>query len=843
MNTLIRNLSLTLLLALIGIVPVRAQESLQSPDQYLGYVLGEQWTPHYKVLGYFRHVADHSPMVELQQYGTTNEGRELVIAKIASEANMARMEEIRTDNLKRAGMLEGEPNGEPTPIVWLSYNVHGNETSSSEAAMKTIYELVRPGNSESKQWLENTVVIMDPMINPDGRDRYVHWFKETAGDEINADVDAREHHEPWPGGRTNHYYFDLNRDWAWLTQKESRQRIEVYQQWLPHIHVDYHEQSYNDPYYFAPAAKPFHTAITDWQEEFQYTIGKNHARYFDRNDWLYFTREVFDLFYPSYGDTYPIFNGAIGMTYEQGGGGAGGLAVVQADGDTLRLNDRLTHHYTTGMSTVEITSQHAERVVQEFTDYYQNARNNPAGKYKSYVIKPDNSKRLQDMFGLLDKHKVRYGVAREGGTYRGYNYRTGSTDRVRVEEGDYIVSAYQPKSTLARIFFEPDPELTDSLTYDITAWSLPYAYGLEAYALEERVEGTPTTFEEISTVNDYDGTPYAYLADWNSQADVRFLAQLIKKGVKIRYSTTPFVIDGRSYDRGSLVITRKGNKQLGEKFDHIVQQTATELGEKVYAVNTGFVEEGSDFGSGAISFIDPPRVALLSGEGTSSGMVGEVWHFFDRQIDYPVTMIDTGDFGRVDLAQFDVLILPSGFYRDALNDQRMEDIREWIRDGGRLIALGGANGMLAGKEGFSLKRKDSNDEEEEVSPEDKLDIYGERQRESVQQFNAGSIFRTTMDNTHPLGFGYGDDYFSLKLSSSAYQYLDSGWNVGVARKGAHTSGFIGHKAEEQLANTLTFGVQNMGGGEVVYIVDNPLFRAFWYNGKLLFGNAVFIVGQ
>ncbi|MGK7369881.1 MAG: M14 family zinc carboxypeptidase, partial [Candidatus Halalkalibacterium sp. M3_1C_030] len=389
----------------------KAQNSLQSPEEYLGYELGSKWTPHYKVMNYFKYVADQSPMVTFQQYGTSNEGRELVIVKVASEENHERLEQIRTDNLKRAGLMDGEPTTN-VPIVWLSYNVHGNETSSSEAALKTIYELVRPGNAESKKWLTNTVVIMDPMINPDGRDRYVHWYTETAGDEFNAYGDAREHHEPWPGGRTNHYYFDLNRDWAWLTQKESRQRVELYQKWMPQIHVDYHEQSYTSPYYFAPAAEPFHKAITDWQREFQYTIGKNHARYFDKNSWLYFTREVFDLFYPSYGDTYPIFNGSIGMTYEQAGGGYAGLGIIKPEGDTLTLHDRLMHHYTTGMSTVEIASQYADKLVSEFGAYYNDALENPSGEYKTFVIKADNNPdKMKALFDLLDKHKVEYGKA------------------------------------------------------------------------------------------------------------------------------------------------------------------------------------------------------------------------------------------------------------------------------------------------------------------------------------------------------------------------------------------------------------------------------------------------
>lgn len=817
-----------------------AQNSLQSPEQYLGYELGSKWTPHYKVMNYFRYVAEQSPLVTYQEYGTTNEGRELAIVKVASEENHERLEQIRTDNLKRAGLMDGEPTTN-IPIVWLSYNVHGNETSSSEAALKTLYELVRPGNAESKQWLSNTVVVMDPMINPDGRDRYVNWYTQTVGDEFNAYGDAREHHEPWPGGRTNHYYFDLNRDWAWLTQKESRQRVALYQQWMPQIHVDYHEQGYTSPYYFAPAAEPFHKAITDWQREFQYTIGRNHARYFDKNSWLYFTREVFDLFYPSYGDTYPIFNGSIGMTYEQAGGGYAGLGIIKPEGDTLTLKDRLTHHHTTGMSTVEIASQNADQLVREFAAYYDSALENPAGEYKSFVIKAGNNPdKMKALFDLLDKHHIEYGKASRSRNLNGYNYMTGTTERVSVSENDYVISAFQPKSVLARVFFEPRPQLADSLTYDITAWEQHYAYGLEGYALKERIAVNQAAAPAKNINNDTEGSPYAYLAEWKDLADLQMLSELLQNEIKLRYAEEPFTIDGISYDPGTLIITRNGNTQMGSEFDAKVQEIATRHGQQLNPVSTGFVSSGSDFGASSVEYLDAPRVALLSGEGTSSYMVGEIWHYFDRQIDYPVTLINVGDLGSVELHEYDVLILPDGYYNDELNGPRMDEIKEWITGGGRLIAVEGANGLLAGKEGFSLKRKETdNGEEEENGEEETLDRYGESQRESISSSNSGSIFKLAMDNSHPLAFGYGDTYFSLKRNADAYAFLDNGWNVGVAKENAHMSGFVGYQAKEKLENTLTFGVQNMGRGSVVYIVDNPLFRAFWYNGKLLFGNAVF----
>src|SRR5882724_5053712 len=383
-----------------------------SPGSFLGYPLGSRYTPHFKIVNYFREVAQAAPdRVKLEQYGETYEGRPLLLAYIASPENLKRLEAIRVNNLKLAGVLYDKtaPDEGGPAIVWLSYNVHGNEPSSSEAAMKTLYALVDPANAKAKEWLQHTVVVIDPCINPDGRDRYVNWFTMAVGKNPNPDPQAREHREPWPGGRTNHYNFDLNRDWAWQTQVETQQRLKKYNAWLPQVHVDFHEQGFNNPYYFAPAAEPYHDVITSWQRDFQIQIGKNNAKYFDQHGWLYFTKEEFDLFYPSYGDTYPTYNGAIGMTFEQGGGNRGGVAVITSDEDTLTLTDRLEHHFTTGMSTVEVASRNASKLVKEFRKYFSDASTKPSGEFRAWLIRNDQyGDRLERLESLLERNNIEW---------------------------------------------------------------------------------------------------------------------------------------------------------------------------------------------------------------------------------------------------------------------------------------------------------------------------------------------------------------------------------------------------------------------------------------------------
>ncbi|MEX0719783.1 MAG: M14 family metallopeptidase [Balneolaceae bacterium] len=814
-----------------------ALAQIQSPVEFLGYESGEQWTPHYKVLNYFQHVAQESPMVSITEYGKSYEGRELVYTVVTSEENHQNLEEIRTNNLKLTGLESGSPSENKKAIVWLSYNVHGNETSSSEAALKTIYSLV----TEKSDWLENVVVVMDPMLNPDGRDRYVNWYRTVVGEKFDPSHNAREHNEPWPGGRTNHYYFDLNRDWAWQTQIETKQRVEIYNQWMPQVHVDFHEQSYRSPYYFAPAAEPLHRAITDWQREFQVTIGKNHAKYFDKENWLYFTGERFDLFYPSYGDTWPIFNGAIGMTYEQAGGGFAGLGILTPEGDTLSLKDRLTHHYITGLSTVEITAQNHERVVDEFANYFRTSRENPGGKFETFVVKKSsNPDKVSMLLRYLLDQDIEFGAARSSGNANGYNFTTGESGRVSIEQGDYIISTAQPKGVLVRTLFEPSPELVDSLTYDITAWESHYAYGLEGYAVTGNIDTEFIQSDSEPFLTPRISKPYAYLAKWNSLDDLKYLSELLNRDVNVRYAEEEFSMNGDEYEPGTLIITRNSNEKLGNQFDEIVKDVAAEFNRIITPVATGFVDTGKDFGSSSVRFIEKPSVAMLSGSGTRSNEVGYIWHYFDQQINYPLSLINIEDAGSADWQNYQVLIMPSGSY-GSLNEG-FSKIQEWVRNGGTLIAVGGANNYLTGKTEFSLQRR-VNEDSVDDDPESKLKKYSEASRERVQSANAGSVYSISMDETHPLAFGYGEQYMSLKLGTSAFEYLDNGWNVGAAKADAHRSGFVGNKAKRQLENTLTFGVQDMGRGKVVYMIDNPLFRGFWHNGKLLFGNAVFFVGN
>ncbi len=813
-------LSILFLSVSIGI----AQE-LKSPSEFLGYDLGTQFTRHHEVVDYYQYLASVAPdRMQLQEYGKTNERRPLLLAYISSADNMKNLETIRKEHLKNT-VGEGEPS---KAIVWLSYNVHGNESVSTEASMQTIYDLL----TSKSDYLENTVVLIDPCINPDGRDRYVNWYNQTKNTPNNVDPNSKEHHEGWQNGRANHYMFDLNRDWAWLTQVESQQRLKYFNKWLPHVHVDFHEQGVDNPYYFAPAAEPFHEVITDFQRDFQVTIGKNHAKYFDANGWFYFTKEVFDLLYPSYGDTYPMYNGGIGMTYEQGGSGRAGLGVKTSIGDTLTLKDRIAHHHTTGLSTVEVASKNAQKLNNEFKKFYAKK----SFKYKSYALN-GNEDNIDALTTLLQQHNIEYQWGNQSNA-KGYSYSTGKTQNLSLNKKSLIVHTDQPKGTLVKVLFEPNAKLSDSLTYDITAWSLPYAYGLNAIASESKINAVT----DNTTVNTLNGSvitegTYAYVSDWNSMNDARFLAELLKAKIRVRYAQKPFAIDGQMHKRGSLIITQSDNKHHKTFIKNLTDITNKHKA-KLTAVRTGFVDSGKDFGSDYVQMVDDVKVAILSGSPTSTLRFGEVWHFFEQQLNYPIAVIDTDYMNRVDFSKYDVLILPGGWgYQSFMTSERRTALKEWVSNGGKLIAMGSAIKSLSGKEGFAIKAK-----KETKDSVFSVQSYDASERERMKSAITGAIFKTKVDNTHPLGYGYSNSYFTLKLGADSYEYLESG-NVVYLEENQNkpVSGFAGIKAQEKIAKSLIFGVENHGRGSVIYMVDNPLFRGFWENGKLFFANALFMV--
>jgi hypothetical protein len=819
---------LFLTLSLLAFTALFIQAQKKSPDEFLGYPLGSHFTPHQKVVDYFKYIADADPNIKLISYGKTYEGRELLTVILSSAANMNRLEEIRQSNLALSKGQQAKLQDQPA-VLWLSFNVHGNEASSTETAMKTLYTLSQNQTSAIKQYLQNTVVILDPCLNPDGRERYVQHFNQVSGVKPDASPEAREHREPWPYGRVNHYYFDLNRDWAWQSQLETQQRLALYHQWMPEVHVDFHEQNYNVPYYFAPAAEPVHQSITAWQKAFQVTVGKNNAKYFDQKGWKYFTKERFDLLYPSYGDTYPLYNGAIGMTYEQGGIGAG-LAVVTEDGDTLRLKDRIDHHFSNAMATLEVVSGNAGKLVSEFKNYFQNSMKTSPGKYQSYVIKYDGTDKLAKLAQLLKNNAISYAFGANT-TVSGLDFESKKNGKYKIQRNDLIVNLHQPAAVLANVLFEPQTSIRDSDTYDITAWALPYAYGLQAYATNQYLSGLYPDLEKKESPSRTANNPYAWILPGNSMADVKTLIALQTAKLKVRIAGQSFQADGQNYPQGSLVVYRLDNERIVKDLPALMDSMQLQSHTRFMTVSTGFMEKGKDLGSPVYEQLKKPKIAVVSGTGTSAGSVGEVWHFFEQELQYPVNMIDMDALGNLDISKTNVLILPDGRYPKDLNEQ----LDSWVKLGGKVILMEGAIEAVAGKKPFDIKKK--------VFPKvDKTALpYSSKYNPDFSESIPGAIYKVNLDQTHPLSFGLGNYFYTLVTDTVVYEPLKTGnYNVGLLKAGAYVSGIAAKSVQQRLNTGLIFGVQPYGKGSIVYFSTDILFREFWENGKKLFVNAVFL---
>ena len=793
-----------LLTVLSFVSNVFAQET-PSLKSLLGHEIGAEFTRHHEVISFYEklHLAFENES-KILEYGETNEGRKLMLFFMGSAENIDRLDELKNAHLLRN-------NSSKLPIIWLSYNVHGNESSATESSIQTAYKLL----TEHKDWLNESIVIIDPCLNPDGRDRYVNFFKQYAATTQNIDPSSIEHNEPWPGGRFNHYLFDLNRDWAWLTQVESQQRMKVYNQWLPHVHVDFHEQGYNEPYYFPPAAEPFHEIITDWQREFQERIGKNHAKYFDNAGWLYFSKEIFDLLYPSYGDTYPMYNGAIGMTYEQAGSGRAGKSVLTNLGDTLTLKDRIDHHVTTGLSTVEVSIQNKAELIENYNVFGLNKKY----KYNHYILRGENDK-LQKISNLLRAHDIEFGQIGKEGRLKAWSFDQQQEQTLNYNTGDLVVSTSQLKGPMVEVLLEPKTYLSDSLTYDITAWSLPFAYGLDAYGFNGTLE-VEANWSQSFTLNAMPHC-YAYLCKWNSMNSAAFLQSILSQNITVKVAEKEFQIDGEVFPVGTLVIPRGINKDIAD-FDEILKSAAKDSWINIYPVASGYVSKGKDFGSSSYNEIYLPRVGVLSGGDLSPLNTGEIWHFFEKELALPFRMFRVSELNRID--ELDIVVLPEG----ELSANELGQLKPWIENGGRLIIFGDAAYNFVAD--FDISVKDLEDD------------YSATEREELSNLITGAIYKCDLlAKSSPLTFGY-EGYYSLRQSASNFS-LKNGKTILSLPENAHqVSGFVGSKAMLNQGNAMILGVENYGKGELIYFCDNPLFRGFWENGKLLVANALYFAND
>jgi len=599
-------------------------------EEVLGYKPGDRITWHRDVIRYFEALADAAPdRMVIVEYAQSWEKRELIYAALSSAENIAKLPSIKsnmqaladprvTDEETALQIIESQP-----AITWLSYGVHGNEISSTDAAMLTAYHLLASqGDSRVADILDNTVVVIDPMQNPDGRDRFIHQFEIAEGLLPDSDRLAAEHDEPWPGGRTNHYLFDMNRDWFMQTQPETQGRTRAMLEWYPVAYVDAHEMGSDGTYFFAPEAIPYNPHLAEDQRASLQLFGRNNARYFDMYGFDYFTREVYDAFYPGYGASWPSYFGSIAMTYEQAS--ARGLVVRQYDGKDLHYRYTVRNHFITSLSTAETVAVNREKFLTEFYQYRASAIEEGEDENIRVYILPTQADQAaaNKLAGLLSRQDVEVHRALSAFNACGESYQPGS----------YVIRTDQPAKRFIRTMLDSDvPMEADFLAeqerrrarnladeiYDVTAWSLPLMMNVQTHNCN-RVPSAE--FELVGTalfqpgIVDGGQATVAYLVPWGSAPAVRFLAGALRGGLAVKSNDKAFTNTANQYPAGTLILDVADNPS---DLFALVTELAASTGANVVAVNDSWVTDGPSFGSANVVRFNMPKIAMARDQPTA----------------------------------------------------------------------------------------------------------------------------------------------------------------------------------------------------------------------------------
>lgn len=806
-----------------------------SPTEFLGYEYGSKFSYHHEAIAYIKYLADLDNRLRVFDYGKTTEGRPLIYALLANEDIISDPESFRKRHLSKSGMHSESSSMETShAVVWLSFNMHGNEASTMETTLGLLYHLVSDP-VKAQNLLNDLVIVIDPCLNPDGHSRYVNWHRMVSTREPDADPMTREHIEPWPYGRANHYLFDMNRDWAWQSQHESRLRMEAYHSWMPQVHIDFHEQGYNTHYFFGPGARPIHLLIENWQKDFQKQIAEKIASHFDDKNWRYFTDERFDLLYPGYGDTYPGLNGAVGLTFEMAGNSRAGSAIITKNGDTLTLKNRINMNHEAALMALEACAAGSQQLNQSYIDYFQRSRNEKG----AYVLLGD-SPNLNALLHILSLNKIQVFYASSDKNMEGYDYHSKGKVKFKIRPGDIVIPKGQVKSRILQALFEPTTYLEDSLTYDITAWSLPLAFNIPAY----EIPSTPFNLSDepqIQPAGELSKDAIGWLIPMNGRESFAFISAIHKKGIKADVSLKSFNHQNKEFAPGTLLITRAENAGRWEQVLSELQNIQTSLKLTYYPVHAGFRFGGISIGSNYLESLQKKRIGILYHPGkTSLNNLGEFWHFIEEELNYHTSLLELGTFTIRSLQNFDVLIMPSGRYNGLFSEEDTRDLKSWVSDGGRLILVENALMALAGEKGFGYSfSKADKEESPDYTPFDELD------RKYISNTIQGAIIEAKADGQHPLAFGIFNNYYILKNNSLHLEHLKgNGVNViYTAEDPRIMAGFAGSEFKPRLSNNLSAGVVPVGRGQVILFADNPLFRSFWEQGKILTGNALFMPGM
>ena len=842
---------------------------IPTPEAFLGYPIGSYLTRHDQVVAYFRQLEKVSDRVHVESIGKTYEQREQVIVTITSAANYQKLEQIRQEHLSQIDPAKPVLGNSAPIIINLGYGVHGNETSSTETSLLTGYFLAASNDAETQKWLSESVIFIDPSLNPDGRDRAANWLNAYHSFPPVGDPADKEHQEGWPGGRTNHYFTDLNRDWLNLVQVESRNRLTFFHKWYPNVQIDFHEQGTNATYYFEPTPKSHESPIIpQFLYDYQVTLAKYHAKALDDIGSFYFTKENYDNLSPIYGSTYPKFFGSVAATFEQ----ARSLGIVQeSTNGPLTFAFTIRNHLATSFSTIKGAVAEKAGLFKVQKDFFKYAleqgQKNPA---KGFVFGDKNDQNLTQKFlGLLLQHHVEVyeladNLSQDGKTFEKNN--------------SYIVPSAQANFLIVHSVFEENA-LKDSIFYDNTGWSIIHAYGLKyaklngAFSKGAIVKNLPIASKSLNI----EKGAYAYLINSSDYNYTKALYQLQLKNILVKTAFKSFVANTSSgkktYLPGALVIPVVGQTVSADSLLASLNNVAKSANIEITPVSSGFSAEGIDLGSSNVKAVRKPEVALAFGQGVTSSEAGQVWFLLNQQLDLPVTKLDLQSFARTSLNRYNVLVLPGGNY-SAWDKATVDKIKSWVNDGGTLITFQTATQWAVQQEivkeklsqtetssrrgdlppvNFSAEKPGDDSKKDQPKAtgnnagvklpkptSERLDYTRQEDVEGSKRIN-GAIFVSDLDISHPIAFGVTSRKLFINKNGSTLLLPSANKYATVAQYTAKPliNGYSSKINTAKVANSAAIIATGIGNGEVILFADDPTYRGYWLGTARLFLNAVF----
>ena len=810
------------------------RQDVPTPESVIGHKVGEWHVTHDRLVNYMNELARSRPdRIKLEKLGTTHEGRQQLALIITSAANHQNLESIRLQHLQLSDPAQsGSLNTQNMPIVvWMGYSIHGNESSGVNASLLAAYHLAAAEGPQVQQLLDNAVILLDPSFNPDGMTRFSTWANQHKSKTLVTDPQSREFSEVWPGGRYNHYWFDLNRDWLPAVHVESRNRLKLYHQWLPNILTDHHEMGSNSSFFFQPGVPSRVNPLTPkLNQELTAKIGTYHARFLDRIGSMYFTKEGFDDFYYGKGSTFPDIHGAVGILFEQAS--SRGHAQETSNG-LLTFPFTIRNQFVTTLSTLEAAKNMRVEMLNYQRDFYKDmAQQAGSNRQNGWIIGDANDMSKTRIFGnMLKQHQIPVYMLNRDVKAGGESFK---------KDGALVVPATAKNYKLLQTIFEKQNEYEDSLFYDISSWTMPMAFGLPYAPIRmqdfSNIQGAAFSENTPSSAT-LPKSSYAYLVNWSSFLAPKLAYQLMKANVRMMVATSPVTLninnEDRMFSRGTLIIPLQNQDAHADTIHAMLQRAMREDGVQISATGTGAAVSGSDLGSRYMTVLEKPKPAMITGTGVNALDAGEIWHLMDQRMEIPLTHLDQDNIRRMDLTKYTHIIMPGGRYTEDAKTK----LKEFVERGGIIIAAEEANTWLSSSGISKLEFKRA----ERTRDSTASYLYADKEQVDGSARMAGAIFQADFDPTHPLLYGYTQDKLDMIVTSGTFFKKPSNPYASPVSFGNNPlqSGYVNAGNKKLISQSAAVVVESVGSGKIIHLSSNVNFRGFWLGGTKLFMNALF----